>query len=61
LRAEGFTEVGHHLPKGMPGHVSVVVTDPEMLMAVSSAGGSAVMASGIRVGVCTSPEAATEG
>ena len=51
LQAEGFTVVGHHLPKGIPGHASVVVTDPAMLAAVNAAGGSAVIASGIRVGV----------
>jgi hypothetical protein len=35
----------------MPGHASLVVTDPAVLEAVRTIGGSAVIASGIRVGV----------
>lgn len=51
LQAEGFTVVGRHTPKGLPGHASLVVTDPAMLEAIHTIGGSAVIASGIRVGV----------
>jgi hypothetical protein len=51
LQAEGFTVVGRHTPKGMPQHASVVVTDPAMLDVIRGLGGSAVIASGIRVGV----------
>lgn len=51
LQAEGFTLVGRHTPKGMPQYGSVVVTDPAMLEAIRGIGGSAVIASGIRVGV----------
>lgn len=51
LQAEGFTVIGRHTPKGLPGHASLVVTDRAMLEAIRSIGGSAVIASGIRVGV----------
>ncbi len=51
LQAEGFTVIGRHMPKGLPGHASLVVTDPAMLEAIRTIGGSAVIASGIRVGV----------
>ncbi|MEI8324850.1 MAG: hypothetical protein WCH44_05680 [Betaproteobacteria bacterium] len=51
LQAEGFTIIGRHTPKGLPQHASIVVTDPAMLEAVRAMGGSAVIASGIRVGV----------
>lgn len=51
LQAGGFTVVGRHMPKGMPQHGSVVVTDPAVLEAIRAIGGSAVIAAGIRVGV----------
>lgn len=51
LQAEGFTVLGRHTPKGLPGHASLVVTDPGALTAIRTAGGSAVIASGIRVGL----------
>ena len=51
LQAEGFTVVGRHTPKGLPGHASLVVTDRAMLEAIRGIGGSAVIASAIRVGV----------
>lgn len=51
LQVEGFTVIGRHLPKGLPRHASVVVTDPAMLEAIRTIGGSAVIGSGIRVGV----------
>ncbi|MEO8122240.1 MAG: hypothetical protein ABI606_23315, partial [Rhodoferax sp.] len=51
LQAEGFTVIGRHTPKGLPRHASLVVTDPAMLALIRTIGGSAVIASGIRVGV----------
>lgn len=51
LQAEGFTVIGKHTPKGLPGYASLVVTDPAVLEAIRTIGGSAVIASGIRVGV----------
>ena len=51
LQAEGFTVIGRHAPKGLATHASLVVTDPAMLEAIRSAGGSAIVAAGIRVGV----------
>ena len=53
LQAEGFTVIGRHTPKGLPQHASLVVTDPAVLEAIKNIGGSAVIASGIRVGVQT--------
>ena len=51
LQAEGFTVIGRHTPKGLPRYASLVVTDPSVLEAIRTIGGSAVIASGIRVGV----------
>lgn len=51
LDAEGFKIIGRHMPKGLPGRGSLVVTDQAMLQAIRAIGGSAVVASGIRVGV----------
>ena len=51
LAAEGFTLAGRYLPKGLPQHGTVVVTDPGLLQAIRSIGGSAVIAAGIRIGV----------
>jgi len=51
LQVQGFTVIGRHTPKGLPGHASLVVTDPAILAAIRTIGGSAVVASGIRVGV----------
>lgn len=51
LQAEGFTVVGRHTPKGLPGHASLVVTDPALLEAIHATGGASIIASGIRVGV----------
>ena len=51
LQAEGFTVIGRHTPKGLPGHASVVVTDPALLEAIHAIGGPSVIAAGIRVGV----------
>lgn len=51
LASEGFTVVGRHLPKGVAGRASLIVTDPAMLAAIRHIGGSSVVAAGIRVGV----------
>ena len=51
LQAEGFTVIGRHTPKGLSAHAGLVVTDPAMLEAVRTIGGSGIVASGIRVGV----------
>ncbi len=51
LTAEGFTVIGRHAPKGLPGRASLVVTDRAVLESVRTIGGSAIIASGIRVGV----------
>lgn len=51
LQAEGFTVIGRHAPKGLPRYASLVVTDPAMLEIIRTLGGSAIIASGIRVGV----------
>lgn len=51
LQLEGFTVVGRHTPKGLPAHASLVVTDPAMLEAIRTIGGSGIVAAGIRVGV----------
>lgn len=51
LQAEGFTVIGRHTPKGLPAHASLVVTDPAMLDAIRTIGGSGIVAAGIRVGV----------
>jgi hypothetical protein len=51
LQAAGFTVVGRHSPPGLPGHASLVVTDPDMLAAVRSLGGPAIVAAAIRVGL----------
>jgi hypothetical protein len=51
LIAEGFTPAGRYFPKGLPQHGAVVVTDPGLLQSIRTVGGSAVIASAIRVGV----------
>jgi hypothetical protein len=51
LQAEGFTVIGRHTPKGLPTNASLVVTDPAMLEAIRTIGGSSIIAAGIRVGV----------
>jgi hypothetical protein len=51
LQAAGFTIIGRHAPKGLSQNGTVVVTDPGILEAIRTIGGSAVAASGIRVGV----------
>lgn len=51
LQAEGFSVVGRHTPPGLPGHASLVVTDPDMLATVRTLGGPAIVAATIRVGL----------
>lgn len=51
LKAAGFTTLGRHTPNGIPKSASLVVTDPALQAAVAGIGGSAVVASGLRVGV----------
>jgi hypothetical protein len=51
LTSEGFTVLGHHAPAGLAGRATVVVTDPGMQEAIHTIGGSAIVASGIRVAV----------
>jgi hypothetical protein len=51
LQGAGFTVIGRHMPKGLPQNGILVVTDAGILDAIRSIGGSAVIASGIRVGV----------
>lgn len=51
LAAAGFQVVGRHVPAGLPKHGALVVVDPAMLDAVKAAGGQAIVAAAIRVGV----------
>lgn len=51
LTAAGFTVIGRHMPKGIAQNGTLVITDPGILEAIRAIGGSAVVASGIRVGV----------
>lgn len=51
LTAAGFAVIGHHLPPGIPGHGTVVVTEPAFSAALTGIGGSAVVGLPIRVGV----------
>lgn len=51
LQSAGFTVIGRHLPKGIPANATVVITDPGILDAIGKAGGSAIAAAALRVGV----------
>jgi hypothetical protein len=51
LQAEGFSVIGRHMPKGLAGYGTVVVTDAAVLEVLRAIGGSAVVAAGIRIGV----------
>lgn len=51
LRADGFTLLGRHLPRGLPQQGSVIVADAGLSEAVRSAGGAAIVGAAIRVGV----------
>ncbi len=52
LKSEGFTLLGHHVPKGITGQASIVVSDPAMLAVIQANGtGSSIVAAGLRVGI----------
>jgi hypothetical protein len=52
LQAEGFSVLGQHLPKGVVGRASLVVSDPAMLAAIRASGpSSGIVAAALRVGV----------
>jgi hypothetical protein len=51
LAAGGFAVLGHHFPKGLPQHASIVATEPGLVEALKQVGGNAVAAMPIRVGV----------
>lgn len=51
LRDDGFTVIGRHLPPGLPQHGSVIVTDAALTQAARQAGGTAILAAPIRIGV----------
>ena len=51
LAAAGFTVVGRHAPAGIPGHGSIVVTEPGLTAALAQIGGASVVGVPIRVGV----------
>lgn len=51
LQAEGFSIVGRHQPRGLPAYGSLVATDPALLDAIRAAGGYAILAAAIRIGV----------
>jgi hypothetical protein len=51
LRDDGFTVIGRHLPRGLPKHGSLIVTDAALTQAARSAGGTAILAAPIRIGV----------
>lgn len=51
LNAGGFQVIGKHIPKGVPGHGALVVTETGVTDALKKLGGSAVVGIPIRVGV----------
>lgn len=51
LTANGFAVIGRHMPRGLPGQGSIVVTDAELTETIKAVGGSAIVATPIRVGV----------
>ena len=51
LKNSGFKVVGKYFPKNLPGHGVGIATDADMLDAVGSVGGNAVLGAAIRVGV----------
>ncbi len=51
LQADGFSVIGRYQPPGLAGYGGVVVTDRGMLDAIRAAGGTAILAAGLRVGV----------
>jgi hypothetical protein len=51
LKNSGFKVIGKYFPKGLSNYGVVVATDDDMLGAVGSVGGNAVLGAAIRVGV----------
>lgn len=51
LSAGGFQVIGKHMPKGVPNHGALVVTETGVTEALKKLGGSAVVGIPIRVGV----------
>jgi len=52
LQAEGFSVLGQHLPEGVAGRASLVISDPAMLASIRAGGPSSdIVAAGIRVGI----------
>lgn len=51
LAAAGFAVVGHHTPPGIPGHGTIIVTEPGLTAALTQIGGKAIVGVPIRVGV----------
>jgi hypothetical protein len=51
LQTAGFTVVGRHIPAGIPDHGVVVFTDKAWLAGIGHAGGLAILAAPLRVGV----------
>jgi len=51
LKNSGFKVVGKYFPKNLAGYGVVIATDADMLDAVGSVGGNAVLGAAIRVGV----------
>lgn len=51
LQAAGFSVIGRHTPRGIPGHGTLVITDAGILDAIAKVGGPAITAATLRVGV----------
>jgi hypothetical protein len=51
LQAAGFSVIGRHAPRGIPGHGTLVITDAGILEAIGKVGGPAITAATLRVGV----------
>jgi hypothetical protein len=52
LKAEGFSVLGKHTPKGVAGYATLVVSDPDMLEMIRVSGtNSSIIAAAIRIGV----------
>lgn len=51
LSAAGFAVIGRHTPPGIPGHGTLVVTEPGLSAALVQIGGKAIVGLPIRVGV----------
>lgn len=51
LQEQGFTVVGRHRPRGLPQYATVIATDAALTQAIGQAGGPAILAAGLRVGV----------